>query len=484
MHANLNFSQHSEIPSYIVPESKKLKGLLAGRAAELVNTSVLCTARGVEKVLECNFLEDHFPQVARHIGLQLSTCLRQILHCTPKLCEASDRPIRILSLDGGGVKGISTICMLKHILQALNQCPNERSSPESGSESERKKLAQYFDLVVGTSAGGIIAMGLGSGMVLDDIQAFYNNSVREIFASRDSYWEQLQRGPGASAARRLEKIITTEWPERTPASSSASSTSFSIPFEMQQEEDASDLGSLPGVCMLTTLVSREPSRTCMLKTYLSDQDLSIPYLPAVHRASILQCIRATSAAPYYLEEMLCHSDVCTGEFLTSDEDAGASGQKPPSEPFHLEPVLASYRFVDGAISVNNPTCAAILEARTLYPNRPIVVVSLGTGNGLARVPIKTYPSGIGVVLQNLITSTADVALYDSLAEQMLAEGDTYFRFCPTGDVFNCDMGTNDKDIIDAIREEATTYMQSPLVQRKLKALAELIKELEGAAAVE
>jgi len=137
---------------------------------------------------------------------------------------------------------------------------------------------------------------------------------------------------------------------------------------------------------------------------------------------------------------------------------------------HLEPVISTYRFVDGAISVNNPTCAAILEARALYPDHPLVIVSLGTGNGLARVPIKTYPAGVGVVLQNLITSVSDVSLADSFAEHMVGKEDAYFRFCPTGDCFNADLGTKDPEVLSLMQAEAKAYMKRPGVRAKLQEL--------------
>ena len=55
-------------------------------------------------------------------------------------------------MDGGGVKGIGTICMLKEILSGIQE--EEGRAPDPG-----RTVASYFDLVVGTSAGGIIAMG-------------------------------------------------------------------------------------------------------------------------------------------------------------------------------------------------------------------------------------------------------------------------------------------------------------------------------------
>ena len=43
------------------------------------------------------------------------------------------------------------------------------------------KVAEYFDLIVGTSTGGIIALGLGLGLSAREILAFYENSGPKIF---------------------------------------------------------------------------------------------------------------------------------------------------------------------------------------------------------------------------------------------------------------------------------------------------------------
>lgn len=454
IHTNLNFAQYSPIPSFVVPSSKKLERLIDQDGITGTCCSIVvecCQLQAIEKLDLLDY--SSVSPTTRSITIQFCTCLTNLRNRIPKVIGPTDRPVRILCLDGGGVKGISTIFMLKAILQEV-----QKGHPDAEIDS-------LFDLIVGTSAGGLIAMGLGAGMTLKDIHEFYTHSVREIFASRDSYWEQLQRGPGASAARRFQEIIRAEWPKRT-TSSSADLPFFSTPFHQCEAK----LGKLPGVCLVSTLVSREPSRTCMVKNYFSDFN-RLSSMPGEFRASTLQGSRATSAAPYYLEEMLCYKDLGTGEFAASPGSA-----KPPDAPFHMMPVMTTYRFVDGAIMVNNPTVAAILEARNIYPDHPVIVVSLGTGQGLTRCPIKTYPSGVGVVLQNLINSTADVSQSDSQARQILntESTDSYYRFCPVADVFNCDIGSNDKKILDKIGEEASRYMESARVKAKVK---EMIVEL-------
>jgi patatin-like phospholipase/acyl hydrolase len=69
-----------------------------------------------------------------------------------------DSPLRILSLDGGGVRGMSSLYILKEIMaqvsrqQALDR-PNEpRSTP---------RPCDVFDMICGTSTGGLIALMLG-----------------------------------------------------------------------------------------------------------------------------------------------------------------------------------------------------------------------------------------------------------------------------------------------------------------------------------
>jgi len=57
--------------------------------------------------------------------------------------ETQQPPIRILSIDGGGIRGIIPALVLARIEQLTN-----------------RPIAQLFDLVAGTSTGGILALGL------------------------------------------------------------------------------------------------------------------------------------------------------------------------------------------------------------------------------------------------------------------------------------------------------------------------------------
>lgn len=71
---------------------------------------------------------------------------------------------RILALDGGGIKGAYTASVLAALEEHLGV-----------------PVSKHFDLITGTSTGGIIALGLGLGMSAAEIRDFYKTSGTTIF---------------------------------------------------------------------------------------------------------------------------------------------------------------------------------------------------------------------------------------------------------------------------------------------------------------
>ena len=71
---------------------------------------------------------------------------------------------RILSLDGGGIKGTFTAAVLTELEKMTG-----------------KRIADHFDLITGTSTGGLIAIALGLGVPAHELLTFYEKRGPEIF---------------------------------------------------------------------------------------------------------------------------------------------------------------------------------------------------------------------------------------------------------------------------------------------------------------
>jgi hypothetical protein len=88
---------------------------------------------------------------------------------------------RLLAIDGGGVRGVLPASFLATVEENIDG-----------------DVVEYFDLIVGTSTGGIIALGLGAGLPAADIRDFY-----------------LARGPriftGNSWLRKARRLATAKY---------------------------------------------------------------------------------------------------------------------------------------------------------------------------------------------------------------------------------------------------------------------------------
>lgn len=96
----------------------------------------------------------------------------------------SPGPKRILSLDGGGIRGVLTLGFLERIEEILT-----KENP--GTDF---RLCDYFDLIGGTSTGSIIATGLAIGMKASEIKHKYFELGSKIFGKKTGFFQYLFRG--------------------------------------------------------------------------------------------------------------------------------------------------------------------------------------------------------------------------------------------------------------------------------------------------
>ncbi len=99
---------------------------------------------------------------------------------------AEDKFFRILSLDGGGIRGVFPAAFLARLEEHLEH-----------------PTGHYFDLIAGTSTGGIIAIGLGLGLSAADILKLYVEEGPAIFDQEHGTVENWIRAKLRGAAHLL-----------------------------------------------------------------------------------------------------------------------------------------------------------------------------------------------------------------------------------------------------------------------------------------
>jgi patatin-like phospholipase/acyl hydrolase len=242
-----------------------------------------------------------------------------------------EKKYRVLSLDGGGVRGIYTASLLQQL--AL------RISRYTGNESQsRLDLGAKFDLIVGTSTGSIVAAALVAGMPLEDVVNLYRTRSSKIFHSP----QPLQR------AGLFNKLRVGWWALRHGRSAANQPQALEEALKtVLSEETLEQVYQRRGIAMCAPSVDATTNRAWVFKTPHSQR------LTRDNNFKLVDVCLASAAAPIYFP---IHG--------VTDPDGG--GQ--------------SHWFVDGGLWANNPVLVGMVEALEIAPpGAQIEVLSVGTG---------------------------------------------------------------------------------------------------------
>jgi patatin-like phospholipase/acyl hydrolase len=222
----------------------------------------------------------------------------------------------ILSIDGGGIRGIIPAKVLTEIEARAGQ-----------------STSRLFDYVAGTSTGGILAVGLtcatgtGRGSYSAEAMArLYAKEGARIFSR--SPWHRI---------RSMGSLTGPKYDGR------GAEAVFHEYFELSELKDARTR-------LLVTAYEIESRTPYFFKSWEAAESSSKNfYLDDV--------ARATSAAPTFFPP--CRA------WTASDRVDRAERPRV---------------FVDGGVFANNPTMCILAEVRKLHPDENLLVVSLGTGD--------------------------------------------------------------------------------------------------------
>ena len=288
--------------------------------------------------------------------------------------------MKVLSIDGGGIRGIIPAMVLAEI---------ERRT--------KKPISQLFDLICGTSTGGIIALGLtkqdGTGKPhykAEELVTLYEDNGERIFSR--SIWHKIhsawsitdQKYPSDGIEEVLNEYFGTDRLKGalTDVLITAYEIEMRLPFFFKSSH------------------ARDPSK------------IGYDY-------PIKLVARATSAAPTYFEP--------------AKVPAGKSSDY--------------YALVDGGVFANNPAMCGFAEVRTSHPKtEDVLLLSLGTGELTRRLAyddakdwgLFEWAQPLLSVIFDGVSDTVDYQLKQLLA---VPEGNPqrYYRFEGRLDEGNDDM---------------------------------------------
>jgi uncharacterized protein len=300
---------------------------------------------------------------------------------------APNRRIKVLAIDGGGIRGIIPAIILEAFEKALGKPPH-----------------QVFDLIAGTSTGGIIALGLGTKSKGDG-----------PYSSRDLLDLYVQNGPAIFHRRPLTSLRQIFRPKYSPAALESILTKYF--------GDAAFSSALTN--LLVSSYDLQSQLPFFFKSERAKHDPSYDW-------NVRDIARATSAAPTFFP------------------------------PFHLQRGGQDYALVDGGVFVNNPAMAAYAEARSIFPDaQQYVVVRVGTGDRQDHISFAAARNW------GLLSWAREIVpvLMDSVSEAVDFElgqlpGCTYHPFQP-----NLDGASNEMDDVSAenlsnLQSLANRYVES------------------------
>ncbi|MFD9900281.1 patatin-like phospholipase family protein [Mesorhizobium sp. NPDC059025] len=303
-------------------------------------------------------------------------------------------PKRILALDGGGIRGALTLGFLKRIEAILR----------TSHDQPNLVLADYFDLIGGTSTGAIIAAALATGMSAHEVEKIYLDFGGEVFNDRqdDLGLPRLGLLRGRYNAEPLRRKLKEYFGDRTLGDSSIRT----------------------GLCVVTKRA--DTNSTWPLLNHPNGK-----YYARNSQILLRRAVRASTAAPTYFDpEQL-------------DIGGGISGA-----------------FVDGGVSLHNNPALLLFLIATLrgFPfhwptgEEKLLLVSVGTGYWKEA---SSFEQVMKARLWNWASSVPGMLMDDaSWLNQLLLQ---YLATSPTATAIDNEIGSLGDDLLGG--QSALTYLR-------------------------
>ncbi|KAG6811584.1 hypothetical protein H0H92_006748 [Tricholoma furcatifolium] len=258
----------------------------------------------------------------------------------------SNKRLRLLAIDGGGIRGLSSLVIIDEMMQRIQHQENLESIP---------KPCEYFDLIGGTSTGGIIAILLGRlRLSTNEAIEAYNDLAEKAFSARKYFWQDgIFKASTLTAA--IQELVSR--------------------YDVEDASMMDSRSSLGTQCktFVCAVAADNASGPRLFRSYRVEQNSG-------YNAKIWEAVRATCAAPTFFKRI-------------------SVGSKPKEE------------FIDGGLRANNPVTEVFHEATNIWGKdcQVACIVNIGTGH-VKRIKL-AKPAGIQKIFH--------LKLYNVLAQIVL-----------------------------------------------------------------
>ncbi len=386
-------------------------------------------------------------------------------------------PFRILSLDGGGVRGIVAARMLANIEKRIDRPLNE-----------------YFDLIVGTSTGSIVAAAIATGRNSEDIVEFFQNKSSSIFPYQSIF--SLQRIPlllkyGISAPKysnnNLIQVLQGVFGETRLFDVATSPRLLVVSYDTIERNPIifkswrpdKPYGNVPlwEVCV----------SSASAPTYFPAHNLDKRVIGNVKDASINTIIfnenESTVDGVYENSQIRITDGKGSGQVRVIKNYIGSIRKATVKPAWDRIPDRTStysiktiYSAIDGGVAANNPSSCGIAEAlRVGYSPKDISVLSIGTGDRTRIIPYeKARTWGLfewaSPIVGVLFDGSSDI--YEYISKQIVNEQLVRLQFKLdkhlTGKPLSDDLDDASEENISNLIEAADAYMNLPEVKAKVE----------------
>ncbi len=385
-------------------------------------------------------------------------------------------PFRILSLDGGGIRGVIAATMLAAIEKEIGQ-----------------PLNQYFDLIAGTSTGSILAAGVAAGISSKEIVEIYKEKGSIIFPYRSLFsWKRipLLLKYGLSAPKfsdeGLAQVLTQTLGNTKLLDIKdplllivAYDTITREPIVFKSWREEACYGNVPlwEACLCSS------SAPTFFPAHKLDKRIN-GIVQCADEDTITLCDQVSASNNIYNNTHIrITSGTGKGQTRTIQKYEGTKKRAFIDSPWENIPdhtssysIKTIYSAIDGGIAANNPSSCAVAEALKLgHKVEDVSVLSIGTGDLTRIIPFEKA-QGWGTIqwVQPLISMLLDASsiVHEYITNQIIDDRILRLQFRLDGELtgkrLSDDIDDASQGNICNLIEAAEVYIQQPKVQEALQ----------------